>query len=137
MRWINNKDVNITELKQFALTMSWAIPCLFMLILPWIFERSVQFWPLYTSGVLISLYIMYPKMITPIYTVWMIIAGLIGWLNTRIILASIFYIIIFPIGILLRLFGKLQYRTSESETVSTYWKIRNLELKKEDLERPF
>lgn len=137
MKWTNNKDVTTTELKSFALTMSWAIPCLFMLLLPWIFGRNIQFWPLYISGILMSLYGFFPKAIYPIYHLWMLIAGAIGWINTRVILALVFYLFIFPIGILLRIFGKLQYQPYESDNEASYWKVRDIELKKDDLERPF
>jgi len=117
--------------------MSWAIPSLFMLLLPWIFERNIQFWPLYVSSVLMSLYWLYPKAIYPIYRAWMIFAGVVGWINTSVILAIVFYIFIFPIGVLLRMFGKLQYQPSESNSETSYWKVRDIELKKDDLERPF
>jgi len=130
-------EISTKELKDFAITMSWAIPCLFMLLLPWLFERSIAYWPIIVSAVLLSFYFIYSKAIYPIYRVWMLIAGAIGWVNTRIILAFIFYVVIFPIGILLRIFGKLQYKTKEDQTTASYWKTKEIELKKEDLERPF
>ena len=134
---MNNKAISNKELKDFALTMSWAIPSLFMLLLPWIFDRSISYWPIVVSAVLLVFYFFYPKGIYPIYRVWMFVAGIIGWINTRIILAFVFYVIIFPIGILLRVFGKLQYKSKEDESDSSYWKTREIELKKDDLERPF
>ena len=134
---MNNKAISNKELKDFALTMSWAIPSLFMLLLPWIFDRSISYWPIVVSAVLLVFYFFYPKGIYPIYRVWMFVAGIIGWINTRVILAFVFYVIIFPIGILLRVFGKLQYKSKEDESDSSYWKTREIELKKDDLERPF
>ena len=108
-----------------------------MLFLPWVFDRSISYWPIAVSTVLLSFYFVYAKGIYPIYRVWMLFAGTIGWVNTRIILAFIFYIIILPIGYLLRVFGKLQYKTKEDELTTSYWKTKEIELKKEDLERPF
>lgn len=134
---MNKVVISNRELKDFALTMSWAIPSLFMLLLPWVFDHSIPYWPVFVSAVLLSFYLIYAKSIYPIYRVWMIIAGCIGWVNTRVILAFIFYIIIFPIGYLLRILNKLQYKARESETNSSYWKTKPIELKKEDLERPF
>lgn len=131
------KIVTNRELKSFAFTMSWAIPCLFTLFLPWIFDKGINWWPLVISTILMILYFTYPKGIFPIYRGWMTIASVLGWVNTRVILALIFYLIIFPIGILLRIFGKLQYRSSENPNQQSYWKLREIEMKKEDLERPF
>jgi len=129
--------LSIRVLKDFALSLSWAIPCLFVLILPWLFEHSLPWWPFCISVVLMLLYWFFPIGIKPIYILWMKIAGVIGWVNTRLILAIVFYVIILPIGLLLRLFGKLQFKMSESEGLKTYWKVRETKSKKEDLERPF
>ena len=131
------KLATIRELKSFAFTMSWAIPCLFSLLLPWIFDNAINWWPLVISTVLMTLYFAYPQGISPIYRGWMAIASVLGWFNTRVILAMVFYLIIFPIGILLRIFGKLQYRSRENPNEKSFWKSREIDLKKEDLERPF
>ena len=131
------KIVTIRELKSFAFTMSWAIPCLFTLFLPWIFNKGINWWPLVISSILMTLYFAYPKGISPIYRGWMVIASVLGWVNTRLILALVFYVIIFPIGILLRIFGKLQYQSSENLNQKSFWKSREIDIKKDDLERPF
>lgn len=133
----NRATITLTELKQFALTMSWAIPCLFMLLLPWIFTKNIPWWPLVISAILMTLYFIYPKGIKPFYSGWMRIAGVIGWINTRIILAVIFYLFIMPIGLLLRFFGKLQYQPEPRESEDSFWIKRDDKLAKEDLERPF
>ncbi len=137
MKSTENNAINIHELKQFALTMSWAIPCLFMLILPWLFEHSISWWPLAVSGILVLLYVAYPKGIYPIYRGWMSIASVIGWINTRIILGICFYFIILPMGIFLRIFGKLQYQTKRDPKSNSFWITRNQQIHKDDLERPF
>ncbi len=137
MKKENTKLVTIRELKSFAFTMSWAIPCLFTLFLPWIFDKGINWWPLVITTILMTLYFAYPKGISPIYRGWMVIASVLGWINTRVILALVFYLIIFPIVILLRIFGKLQYRNSENPNEQSFWKLREIDLKKEDLERPF
>jgi len=131
------EKISEKELKSFALSMSWAIPALFMLLLPWIFDQSIHWWPALVSLLLLTFYFIFPKGIYLIYKSWMAIASVLGWINTRIILALVFYGIIFPIGVLLRLFGKLQYKNSEPEEHASYWKTRDVTLKKEDLERPF
>lgn len=134
---VEHKNTSIRELKSFALTMSWAVPCLFMFILPWLFERNISWWPLIFSGLLMLIYFSFPKGILPIYRLWMAIASVIGWINTRIILALVFYVIILPTGVLLKIFGKLQYNSFEKISEKSFWKTGDVKLKKEDLERPF
>ena len=62
-----------------------------------------------------------PSLLAPIYTVWMAIAKLLGTLMTKIILILLFYLLITPIGLLLRLFGKdfLTLRFDKKE--NSYW----------------
>lgn len=123
------------QLKQFALTMMWAFPLFFSLILPWLFSYHYQLWPLVVSAVLGLGYLLWPSGLFYPYKGWMSIAGVIGWINTRIILGVCFYLMLFPLGIVLKLFGKLQYKNKPKGT-SNY---RQPEAKsdKQSLEYPF
>ena len=40
----------------------------------------------------------------PIYKVWMGFAAILAWINTRIILVAMFYLIFTPVGLVMRLF---------------------------------
>jgi hypothetical protein len=126
----------VGALKAFARTMIWAFPAVFMGLLPWLFEQSIHWWPAVISGVLLVLYFVYPSGIYYPYRVWMAIAGVLGWINTRIILGLAFYLLIFPIGLLMRSIGKLQYQTKMNETDS-FWIKREQKLTKENLKDPF
>ena len=48
----------------------------------------------------------YPKGLLPLYRPWMKLAEGLGWLNTRIILIVVFYLVVTPIGLVLRLFRR-------------------------------
>ena len=130
-----------TELKEFALTISWAFPLFFSVILPWLFNYAWQVWPFVISLVLMSLYLVKPAWLWLPHRIWMTIAGAIGWFNTRVILGLCFYLLIAPIGFILRIFGKLQYKNSISEkssqnAPSNYVKVEAKSDKK-NLEYPF
>jgi hypothetical protein len=45
----------------------------------------------------------YPKAIYPLYVLWMVIASILGLINTQILLAMVFYLVFAPIGCILRL----------------------------------
>lgn len=55
-----------------------------------------------------------------VYRAWMRFVFILGWINTRIILVILFYLILTPVGLLLRLFriDLLERR----KKVGTYWK---------------
>ncbi len=133
----NNKINDTKELKSFALLMSWAVPLLFIVIIPFLFDTTAKYSVLWFSLLLLSLYFVYPKGIYPFFRVWMFIAGILGWVNTRILLGLVFYLFILPFGFVMRTTGKLSYREKKSETDSTYWTASTDNLDKNDLERPF
>jgi len=131
----NQKKLTNKELKDFALLMAWAFPLFIGIIAPWIFGKGLQWWTLWVSLFFISLSFLAPKLIYYPYKVWMFIAGIIGFINTRIILGFTFYLLIFPIGIVLRAFDKLQFK-KHNNGCSNYIK-RTDKLTKEQLENPF
>ncbi len=126
---------DITTLKQFALTMSWAFPAIIGFGLPWLFAFSWQWWTLAVSVLLLLLYALAAPLIYYPYKFWMGIAGIIGWVNTRIILGAVFYLMILPLGMVLRWLNKLDYQTTTK--VASRYKTRTQPLKAEDLEKPF
>ncbi len=131
------KKNNIKELKSFTLMIMWAIPLLFIVIFPWLFDSNIQWWSFIVSFVAGLIYVFYPKAIYPFYRIWMAIALVIGWINTRLILAIVFYLMIFPIGIILGIFGKLHYQTRIEEDKNTFWSNPDEQITNENLERPF
>ena len=63
-----------------------------------------------------------PKLLKPAYSAWMKFASILAWINTRIILFLIFYLVFTPIGLLMRLFraGLLDIRVEKDR--QSYWK---------------
>jgi len=45
-----------------------------------------------------------PAMLAPIRRLWMRFAEVLGWINTRILLILIFYLVVTPLGLVMRLF---------------------------------
>jgi uncharacterized protein involved in cysteine biosynthesis len=65
-----------------------------------------------------------PNILKPIYIFWMKLANILSWINTRLILLVIFYLIFTPIGLGMRLFGiDLLGRKIEKQKRS-YWRKR-------------
>lgn len=54
------------------------------------------------------------------YIPWMKFAFLLGWINTRIILCIVFYLILTPIGLIMRLFRDPLDRKIDKDAL-TYW----------------
>ena len=70
---------------------------------------------LFLSGLLI------PVILTPVYTVWMKLAHALAWINTRIIITLIFFLVITPTGFLLRLIKGDILREKLDQKTQSYW----------------
>lgn len=63
-------------------------------------------WPWWAAGIIAVFAAILPASLMWLYKPWMKFAELAQWVNTRIILLLLFYLIILPIGLLRRLLGK-------------------------------
>lgn len=79
----------------------------------------------------------YPPL-RPIYLAWMKFAFVLGWINTRILLGLFFYVIITPIGVGMRLFGKDFLDEKIDKSKRSYWQKRDkVEFDRSGYERLF
>jgi len=65
-----------------------------------------------------------PGVLKPIYWVWMIFATIFGWIMTWLILSLLFYVIITPIGLFSRLFGKQFLELKWKHSQQSYWNMK-------------
>ncbi|WP_333607712.1 SxtJ family membrane protein [Arsukibacterium sp.] len=122
-------------LRTFGWQMAIAWPLLFSLLLPWLFGWAPPLWPLWLSAVFVLLAVGYPFGLYYPYRLWMAFASVMAWINTRLLLGLVFYLMILPLGLVLRLFGKLQYQ--HKPTGDSYWRTPDKLPLAKDLEDPF
>ena len=65
-----------------------------------------------------------PIILKPFYLVWMNFAVVLGWLMTRLILGLLFYIVVSPIGLISRLFGKEFLELKNILFNRSYWNYK-------------
>ena len=88
---------------------------------PWVFRHSdPRIWALAVSAALVVPALVWPAALRPVYRVWMTIGHALGWVNTRVILAVCFYLVVTPVGMLMRLLGKDPMRLGFDPTAQTY-----------------
>ena len=64
--------------------------------------------------------LMFPRSLEPVYRIWMKAGQVLGWINTRIILSLIFYLLFFPVGLVMRLLGKDPMNRQFDSDATTY-----------------
>ena len=58
----------------------------------------------------------------PCYRAWMMLALIMGWFVTRLLLVIVYAVVIVPIGTISRLFGKKFLERHFDATLPSYWK---------------
>ncbi len=71
-----------------------------------------------------------PMALLPLYRLWVRFAMAMAWFNTRLLLGLVFYFVITPTGIFLRLVGKDPLVKNFDREAATYWerKEKNTDL---------
>src|ERR1700720_3339560 len=87
------------QLRSFGIT----VGSIFLLIGFWpaVFRNEdPRWWIVGVAGCLLIPAVVFPTTLFWIYKGWMLVGHVLGWINTRIILGVVFYVIVTPIGIL-------------------------------------
>ena len=132
------KKTNFTakELKDFGLIMAGMLILMFGLVLPWLFSYSTPYWPFVAAFGFAVVALLKPLLLGPVNRVWLKISDVLGWVNTRLVMGIIFFLLIVPIGLIVRLFNKDPLNNEWSAVAKSYriiTKVRD----KDHLEKPF
>ena len=133
---IKNIKSEKSDLRKFGIT----IGTIFLIVAGFFFWKEKESFQLFlTIGItLFAVGIVIPVILKPVYWVWMVFATVLGWFMTRVILSLLFYVILTPIGLIARSFGKQFLDLKWNKTDSTYWNYHSESLlKKENYEKQF
>lgn len=134
---MNNQNLNLTpaELRKFGLVTAIFLIIFFDGLIPWIWDITPPAWPLIAAAVLSFFALVRPLWLNPFYRVWMRFANVLGWINTRIILSLIFFLVVLPTGLIMRL-SRDPMRRKWDKSVTSY-RIESKQPKTENLKRPY
>ena len=133
---IKNIKSEKSDLRKFGIT----IGTIFLIVAGFFFWKENESFQLFlTIGItLFAVGIVIPVILKPVYWVWMVFATVLGWFMTRVILSLLFYVILTPIGLIARSFGKQFLDLKWNKTDNTYWNHHSESIfKKENYEKQF
>ena len=128
--------LNRQQLRNFGLVTGAIFVVLFSLLLPLIRGHSMAVWPWIIALPLWFVGILSPNSLKPVYTVWMHIGMVLGWINTRIILGIVYYLILFPMGIIMRLLNDDPLEQKLNHKLITY-RVDSTPIKQANMEKPY
>ncbi|MER2520244.1 MAG: SxtJ family membrane protein [Bdellovibrionales bacterium] len=101
--------------------------CIFFLIValfPLLHEGSPRLWALGASGTFAALALIKPHTLKPLNLVWDKIGACLHIVTSNVALLILFYGIVTPTGLAMRLFGKNPMRLKFDREARTYWMLR-------------
>ncbi|MDB9312309.1 SxtJ family membrane protein [Spirulina sp. CS-785/01] len=124
------------ELRQFGMLLGSVIPLLFGVLLPWIWGHGFPLVPWILGAVFWGLALIVPKTFKPVAVVWIKVATVLAWLNTRLILGIIFFLMVTPMALVMRLIGRDPLSRTFERQLESYRVTSQLRTQK-SMEKPF
>jgi hypothetical protein len=124
------------QLREFGLVFAAGLIVMFGLLLPWLAGRSWPLWPWVAAGVFVTLALAFPPALRPLNALWLKIGHVLGWINTRIILGVVYFVVFLPAGLLLRLLHKDPMHRSIDASAASY-RVPSKSAPNQQMERPF
>ncbi len=132
---MHNDSLDNSQLRKFGFILSFGICGIFGILLPYQATHPMPTWPWLVGAAVLAVSLIRAQWLKLIYTPWMKLGAILGWINTRIILGVIFFFIITPIGLIMRLKHDPMQRQYDPKA-NTYRKIISVAPIKH-MEKPF
>ncbi len=134
----NIPHLDAKGLRRFGLTTGAIVAGLFGVLGPFIAHRGPVWvaWPWGLAGVLVLWALVSPATLRPVYRGWMRIGMVLGYVNTRIILAVMFYLVLLPVGRVMRLFVEDPMARKLDRAADSY-RVQRDASPKERMEKPY
>ena len=111
-------DIKISSNRSFGIV--FFVVFLLIAIYPLIYNGEIRLWSLLISFIFLILGLLNSKALTPLNKIWFKFGILLGKIVSPIILGIIFFFVVTPIGLIMRILGKdllnLKFNTNKS-----YW----------------
>lgn len=107
------------ELREFGLLVGGVLAAIGGLML-W-HQKTAYPYFLGTGAALIVLGVLAPSVLKPVQKAWMTFALLMGFVMTRLILGVIFFVVLTPIALIVKLTGKKFLDLSFKNEAETFW----------------
>jgi hypothetical protein len=65
-----------------------------------------------------------PQLVRPVFVGWMVAAWPVGWALSHLMLAGVYYLLITPLGLVMRLAGRDKLQMKFDSSAATYWTPR-------------
>ena len=119
---MKQKEIKISSNKSFGLVFF----VIFIIIALWplLNDGNIRIWSIIVSIIFLILGLLNSKIITPFNKLWMRLGALLGIIVSPIVMGVVYFGIITPIGLIMKLFGKDVLNLKLDKNKKTYWTLK-------------
>ena len=116
------KKIKVSSNKSFGIVFS--IFFLLISVYPLLNNDSIHYWSLFVSFIFLVLGLMNSKILSPLNVLWFKFGILLGKIVSPVVMGIIFFLVVTPISIILKMFGKdvLNLKFNNNKT---YWIVKD------------
>ena len=89
-----------------------------------VLENDIRIWSIIVSIIFLILGLLNSKILTPFNKLWMRLGALLGIIVSPIVMGVVYFGIITPIGLIMKLFGKDVLNLKLDKNKKTYWTLK-------------
>ncbi|MBO8240533.1 hypothetical protein HA152_07430 [Prochlorococcus marinus XMU1412] len=98
------EKISKKTLRDFGLLVSFGFPLFIGFLFPLITGHNFRIWTLWITILSFTLGLFSPKLLYFPYKIWMKLGFILGWINSRIILGLVFFSVLLPISLIMKVF---------------------------------
>ena len=120
---LSKTQIKISSNRNFGLV--FFIVFLIVSLWPLTYGEPIRIWLVIISMVFLILGLMNSKLLTPLNKLWFKFGMILGAIVTPIVMGLIFFLVVTPIGLIMRVMGKDLLNKKYDKKKKTYWIKRN------------
>ena len=118
-----NNNIKISSNRSFGIV--FFILFLLIALYPITYSGEIRIWSLIISFIFIILGLLNSKILTPLNKLWFKFGVILGKMISPIIMGIIFFLVVTPIGLIMKVLGKDLLRLKFNKKDNTYWIEKN------------
>ena len=119
----SDSKIKISSNRSFGLL--FFIVFLIVALWPLKYEEDIRSWSLALSIIFLILGVLNSKLLTPLNKLWFKFGIFLGFIVSPIVMGIVYFLVVTPTGLFMRLLGKDLLKKDKKTNESTYWIERN------------
>ena len=115
---IVKESISKKQLREFGFLIGFGFPILIGWIIPAVGGHVFRAWTLWISLPALMIGILKPRLLFYPYKGWMLLGLTLGWINSRIILGLVYFLVLQPIALIMKILGYDPLRKKKNNKIS-------------------